>query len=162
MRWLTPICACMALSGCPLISGDLADLKTILKPEGEVYAGCRDEVDNDKNGLVDCSDPSCVNKPACEEVDSGMDTEPFQLVSAGGFHTCGIDEDDAVWCWGRGANGQLEAPVEAFKGVSTGYAHTCGIKADDTVACWSNYRDGRSDPPGGMFLMRGARRSHPR
>ena len=76
-------------------------------------------------------------------------------VSAGEGHTCGIKEDETLWCWGRNEMGQLgnsnkgwsqneTKPVKIddniWKDVTAGEAHTCGIKDDGTLWCWgSNY-----------------------
>jgi alpha-tubulin suppressor-like RCC1 family protein len=31
----------------------------------------------------------------------------FRAIVCGGFHTCAIDTDDTVWCWGRNERAQL-------------------------------------------------------
>ncbi len=75
----------------------------------------------------------------------------FQQVSAGSEHTCAVDEDGAVWCWGRNNHGQLgdgtttdslvpvqvSAPVSVrFQQVAAGGAHTCAVDTRGAVWCW--------------------------
>jgi alpha-tubulin suppressor-like RCC1 family protein len=70
-------------------------------------------------------------------------------VSAGGDHTCGIRDDQSLWCWGSNAHGQLgvgdlltrsrPAPVlpgRRWASVSAGHRHTCGLTVDDALYCW--------------------------
>ncbi|MFC4068693.1 RCC1 domain-containing protein [Actinoplanes subglobosus] len=73
------------------------------------------------------------------------------VVSAGGDHTCAVDGDGRVWCWGDNERGQLgdgtqldrSRPVPvvppagvSFSTVTAGDEHTCGIGNDATVYCW--------------------------
>ena len=78
-------------------------------------------------------------------------------VSAGCAHTCGIQTDGTLWCWGRNDSGQLgieagdaeqKLPAQVTNGndwasVSTGCSHTCGIKNDSTLWCWGNNYSGQ-------------------
>ncbi len=79
-------------------------------------------------------------------------------VSAGGGHTCAIDDTGDVWCWGAGESGQLgggmttgtqvparsSTPGEDWKDIACGRVHSCGIKlvmpGDTTgeVLCWGS------------------------
>ena len=46
------------------------------RTEGTKQGDCSDELDNDGDGLVDCQDAGCVDKPVCEgfeDVDTGVD-----------------------------------------------------------------------------------------
>jgi alpha-tubulin suppressor-like RCC1 family protein len=73
-------------------------------------------------------------------------------VSTGGYHTCGIDDDNKLWCWGRndygqvgdGENGNKNLPQmvsdKKWKSVSAGGYHTCAIDDDNKLWCW-----GRND-----------------
>jgi alpha-tubulin suppressor-like RCC1 family protein len=85
-------------------------------------------------------------------------------ISAGANHSCAIDASSRLWCWGRGAYGQLAIggitdmttprPVTvqpgvqnltdyvAFDKIATGGAtHACGM-GDDAVFCWGTGRNG--------------------
>ncbi|GAA4720966.1 hypothetical protein Prum_013370 [Phytohabitans rumicis] len=88
-------------------------------------------------------------------------------IDAGLDHTCVVDDDDAVRCWGRNDAGQLghgdnatlfksrigddETPESAgpvdLNGVgasmvSAGDNHSCAILVDATVACWGQNLNG--------------------
>jgi len=68
-----------------------------------------------------------------------------------GSFVCAIDDDDALWCWGRNDTGQLgdgsfvdaNVPVpvdtlETFASVATGAHHTCAITTAGTTRCWGD------------------------
>lgn len=75
-------------------------------------------------------------------------------VSAGFFHTCGIQTGDTLWCWGHNFFGQLgtstnvstdtpnPTPVQVggtgWTQVSAGFGHTCGIQTGGTLWCWGD------------------------
>jgi alpha-tubulin suppressor-like RCC1 family protein len=70
---------------------------------------------------------------------------------AGFGHTCGLDDQERLFCWGRNIDGELGRPgdpaLEA-KGLVSGRwatvtsygneftAHMCGIQTDGTAWCW--------------------------
>ena len=72
------------------------------------------------------------------------------------MHTCGIKEDNTLWCWGDNTYGQLgngtlahsSYPIkvgeDTYKSVSigAGYPYTCAIKSDDTLWCWGDNSNG--------------------
>ncbi len=88
-------------------------------------------------------------------------------VASGGFHTCALDENAAVKCWGSNADGQLgrpteelassTTPVEVELGLETGPANggvrvvqvssggkfSCALGDNGTVACWGRNDDGQ-------------------
>lgn len=51
-------------------------------------------------GEILCGDESVDLKP-CEL------SSTFVAVSSGTVHTCGIQSEGRVWCWGSGGRGQL-------------------------------------------------------
>jgi alpha-tubulin suppressor-like RCC1 family protein len=74
-------------------------------------------------------------------------------VTAGGEHTCALDEIGSLVCFGAGSDGQLghgseegsPTPVAvvgpaSWHEVTAMAAHTCGMAHDDTLWCW-----GRND-----------------
>jgi Regulator of chromosome condensation (RCC1) repeat/Putative Ig domain len=83
-------------------------------------------------------------------------------VSAGGAHTCAIDADGELACWGDDSSGQVsEAPGGQFLSLSAGGAHTCAIAADGTLACWGD--DAATEPdqiPSGEFQSVSAGGAH--
>ncbi|XP_068646381.1 serine/threonine-protein kinase-like protein CR4 [Aristolochia californica] len=73
----------------------------------------------------------------------------FQMISAGGFHVCGVlmGVKSRVFCWGRSLTLQEEsdnvggnvdlAPLSSMLSVVGGRFHACGIKSyDHGVVCW--------------------------
>ena len=73
----------------------------------------------------------------------------FRTLVMGTVHTCAIDTDDALWCWGWGGDGELGVgqqqgnvavptrvkPGTRFKAVAAGNSHTCAIDSDGLVWC---------------------------
>lgn len=72
----------------------------------------------------------------------------WTTVGGGNEHTCGIRDDQTLWCWGNNTNGQLgdttrlrrDEPVqigtEKWKALGVGEFTTCAIRADDSLWCW--------------------------
>lgn len=67
-------------------------------------------------------------------------------VVAGDRHTCALDRDGVVWCWGSNEVGQLGRPEAVFVGapapvmpdvieLTAGFAHTCARGRQQTT-CW--------------------------
>lgn len=105
-------------------------------------------------------DPPAIDAPVPGE---------WAAVSSGGLHSCAIQTDRSLWCWGENFIGQLglgaTAPPQVLMptkvGAATwsttaaGVAHTCGIQEDGTLWCWGYNLSGsvgdgthanRSDP----------------
>jgi alpha-tubulin suppressor-like RCC1 family protein len=75
----------------------------------------------------------------------------FKDLSAGAYHTCGIDTTGKAWCWGYDHQGQLgdgndgqandftPVPVATslvFTSLMAGGFHTCGIDTTGKAWCW--------------------------
>jgi alpha-tubulin suppressor-like RCC1 family protein len=73
---------------------------------------------------------------------------PWQQITVGGDHACGIVLTGEAYCWGKN-NGELgdgtttdrnvPTPVIGgllFKLIAAGQSHTCGITTTDQVYCW--------------------------
>jgi alpha-tubulin suppressor-like RCC1 family protein len=73
----------------------------------------------------------------------------FALVSAGGWHACGLAGDGLAYCWGsnefgalgNGSADQPTGPVRVsgglrFTKLTAGGRHTCGITTDGRTFCW--------------------------
>jgi alpha-tubulin suppressor-like RCC1 family protein len=59
----------------------------------------------------------------------------FHVLSAAGSGTCGLDDDDRLWCWGDTLS--LLSGVPRFAKISLGHAGSCGLTADGQAWCLS-------------------------
>jgi alpha-tubulin suppressor-like RCC1 family protein len=80
----------------------------------------------------------------------GVSDSGWADVSAGIDHTCAINMNGKLFCWGNNGVGQLgnnsttdsHVPVQESTGatdwarVSAGWSHTCAIKTDRKLFCW--------------------------
>lgn len=67
----------------------------------------------------------------------------FAVLAAGGYHSCAIDSDGQLACWGANSRGQLGPTTSnlalldgSWRAVAAGDSHSCGIKTDGTLWCW--------------------------
>jgi alpha-tubulin suppressor-like RCC1 family protein len=86
----------------------------------------------------------------------------FVLISAGSRHTCAVDKQGKVLCWGQNPYGGIGGPQEddcgwslcarspvevrgglRFKSVSVGTYHTCGITRAGKIQCWGMNKYGQ-------------------
>ena len=86
----------------------------------------------------------------------GEDIGPWIDVSAGGAHTCAINSNGELYCWGTNGRGQFGngstvfkslSPVKVnedtdWKVVATGGVHTCAIKENGELYCWGGNDNG--------------------
>lgn len=74
----------------------------------------------------------------------------------GRFHSCGIQTDGTLWCWGTGTGGALGlgatttalTPMRVgtqsdWTSVSSGRHYSCGIRAPGTLWCWGENESGQ-------------------
>ncbi|RDV37885.1 hypothetical protein DV096_12305 [Bradymonadaceae bacterium TMQ3] len=86
----------------------------------------------------------------------------WHTVTAGGTHTCALNNEDELYCWGRGIEGQLgtdtpaanqrhrviinpdtPTPIDTFVAVAAGDAHTCAVTAEGANGwCWGRFSSG--------------------
>ena len=72
----------------------------------------------------------------------------LSMVSAGGYHVCGLNASGAAYCWGANDLGQVgdgtttnrSKPVavsggRTFSSITAGASHSCGL-VGQSVACW--------------------------
>lgn len=96
-----------------------------------IYAGeCRNGIDEDRDGRMDCADSDCAGSPDCaersapvaEELDDSSPVSDWDLPEVG--DDTGMDADvryskEAIW-----------------RGVAAGIEHTCALRTDHTMACF--------------------------
>jgi alpha-tubulin suppressor-like RCC1 family protein len=83
-------------------------------------------------------------------------TATWVAVTAGQSHTCGLQSDKSLWCWGSNTDGQLgigsnlpsNVPAAVAQGstwamVSAGGAHTCAIDGNGALWCWGKNANGQ-------------------
>jgi alpha-tubulin suppressor-like RCC1 family protein len=77
------------------------------------------------------------------------------------FHGCGIDQEDNLYCWGRGIEGQLgtsendprlepELIGSGFAQVAVGRMFSCVVTLAGAVACTGENVAGQLGLPGNM------------
>jgi len=73
------------------------------------------------------------------ENDAGQcDVTPEKFVSISGAdkHACGVNERQAIYCWGADDHMNLSSfNGGTFTGVASGYFHSCGLGLDGSITC---------------------------
>ncbi len=82
---------------------------------------------------------------------TGQSTPPagtFTQISAGLRHTCAIQSDGSLACWGGDTSGQSTPPAGSFVQVSAGDAYTCAIQSlgGGAPVCWGDNTYGQLGP----------------
>ena len=57
-------------------------------------------------------------------------------LAAGNGHSCAVDTEGQVHCWGLNDQGQADPPREQFVVVAAGDAVSCALNSGNRVACW--------------------------
>ena len=124
------------------ISVSLGDYHTCgIKSDNTLY--CWGSNGSARTGLNTTAGEALVPTPV-----SGGGT--WKSVSADESHTCGIKQDDTLWCWGSNANGRTGlstaggstlVPTEVSGGgawdrVQASYNSTCAIAQGGAMYCW--------------------------
>ena len=77
----------------------------------------------------------------------------FRSVAAGESHTCGLAENDTLWCWGRQAGGAVGlgnlgdpmtsparvSEVDLYADLAAGSGHNCAVRDLGTLWCWGHF-----------------------
>ncbi len=78
--------------------------------------------------------------------------ERFVQVVVGDAHTCGLQDDGEVVCWGRNEDGEVTPPPGPFTRIQAHGHYTCGLRAGEAIECWGRSRVARREPLAGEFV----------
>lgn len=82
---------------------------------------------------------------------AGFSGRSIRTISAGSMHTCAIDYQGSVWCWGSNRMGKLGQPADVFsystpqqvtalstaaEQIAAGSSHTCAVDTHRDLWCW--------------------------
>ncbi len=74
-------------------------------------------------------------------------------IDVGINHSCFLQENGIVKCWGIGGNsGLLEPSARGFISIAAGSSHNCGILSDGSIECWGSSSNGQLNTPNGHFF----------
>ena len=82
--------------------------------------------------------PAFLALGGCTIRESDLLRWSIQSVSAGAAHTCGLNADGEVRCWGADDYGQASPPDGIFESVSAGGRLSCGLRESGAVECWGD------------------------
>lgn len=114
-----------------------------------------DGVDEDEDGHAsigtggnDCNDADDTIYTGAPEVgwdaiDQNCDYEDqydFSEIGGGRYHTCGLDTQGVIRCWGGDTKGEVsQRPLDAeWKHVCSGDQFNCAVHEDGRLTCWGS------------------------
>ena len=138
----------------PIKMGDLTELFH------RIPDGCRLNRTGSPFQYVEHRHQRHVLEYVCPGVDSpfvqlnpGPGPHVFSDISAGRYHTCGLEESGGLVCWGSMKNGNA-LPIDGqFKALSSGNLHVCALHEDGTPECWGDDSAGQASPPADEKLL---------
>jgi alpha-tubulin suppressor-like RCC1 family protein len=95
---------------------------------------------------------------------SGQGIGQWALVDTGEGHTCAVQVDNSLWCWGRNSQGQVGTATEegqqrspvlvstehAWTQLDAGLTYTCALDGDGSLWCWG-HNQGTNSKAGNPF-----------
>jgi hypothetical protein len=73
-------------------------------------------------------------------------------VAAGHLHTCALDRDGTVLCWGDNREGACDPPDSAMLDLASGWDSSCAIDGDGQLSCWGNANEIWDAPTADPFV----------
>ena len=107
-----------------------------------------------------------LNQPTFAPLSSSAANGPplaIVMVTAGGSHSCAVNKNGEVFCWGAGTSGRLGVPSQIpsppvrvagpkgsreprFAFISAGKSHTCTVDDAGLVYCWGGNTSRQTNP----------------
>ena len=63
---------------------------------------------------------------------------PFVAIESGEYHSCALQDNGSVECWGRNDVGQSDAIEGVYKDISIGPFDTCAFEEGGDLRCWGS------------------------
>ncbi|MDA3862519.1 MAG: hypothetical protein PF689_01480 [Deltaproteobacteria bacterium] len=124
--------------------------------DGFIQAGAGEECDANNIGQSTCMDEGFWGGSLqCDQCLLNTDQCFVPIdIAAGTTHSCTVDSNGDVWCWGNGQFGQLGHGLDGtglielspqkvimpnnvkFNQISLGFIHSCALADNGTVWCW--------------------------
>ena len=108
---------------------------------GEIWA-CSISVDDGEGGITSTSSEVLIYPDLTQRIVSGNE------------HSCFLDEQGAIECWGRAGQPQVtNVPAGVYTEIVGAGDSNCALKEDGSIQCWGGNNYGEATPPLGEFLQ---------
>ncbi len=128
--------------------------------EGQL--GQSDRSPGPESRVADALFPVLIPAPALTAGSPGQ----WKVVDAGEGHTCALQVDESLWCWGRNSQGQVGTPTregqqrspvlvssdQEWARVDAGLNYTCALDREGFSWCWG-HNQGTNSGSGNPFGM---------
>ena len=138
------------LEACDMPSGMTDDHSDCNDGDEDVNPGAEeiwyDGVDSDCDEASDYDadsdgyDSDAYGGDDCDDDDASVVTCGGPTVSLGGYHSCSLDIDGSIFCWGADSAGQVSgAPTgDGYIALTGGTDFGCAIDATGAIECWGD------------------------